>query len=273
MAKGRTLLWQQAMSYLVLALLCILPAWSCGKKAVKPQAKDSNIVTNSIGMKLILIPPGEFMMGSPDSEKYRHSNEVPQHRVRISKGFYMSVTEITQAQWKAIKENNPSNFKGSNLPVEQVSWNDAIEFCNKLNQKERKSYRLPTEAEWEYACRAGSATRFYFGDNDSMLSDYAWYHENSGNETHPVGQKKPNAFGLYDMHGNVWEWCSDWYDANYYSNSSGVDPQGPASGQIRVLRGGSWFYIPWHCRSANRLRSTPDGRGDGSGFRVVQDLN
>jgi formylglycine-generating enzyme required for sulfatase activity len=279
MAKGRNLLWQQAMSYLAMALLCILPAWSCGKKAVKPQAKDSNIVTNSIGMKLILIPPGEFMMGSPDSEKYRQSDEGPQHRVRISKGFYMSVTEVTQAQWQAVMGSNPSLFKGflgldknDDLPVECVSWNDAVEFCRKLSQKEGKSYRLPTEAEWEYACRAGTTTRFYFGDSDSQLSDYAWCDEDSGNKTYPVGQKKPNAFGLYDMHGNVWEWCSDWYDENYYSESPADDPKGPSTGQYLVLRGGSWSNLASSCRVANRDYSGPNLHTNYIGFRLVQDF-
>jgi len=272
MAKGRNLLWQQAMSYLVLALLCILPAWSCGKKAVKPQAKDSNIATNSIGMKLIYIPPGEFMMGSPDSEKDRHSDEGPQHRVRISKGFYMSVTEVTQAQCKAVMGSNPSSFQGDDLPVEQASWNDAIEFCNKLSQKEGKGYRLPTEAEWEYACRAGSTTRFYFGDGDSQLSHYAWYDVNSGSKTHRVGKKKPNAFGLYDMHGNVLEWCSDWYDAGYYSQSPGDDPKGPSTGQYRVFRGGRWGSSANSCRVAARNFLTPVDCSFSLGFRLVLDF-
>jgi formylglycine-generating enzyme required for sulfatase activity len=220
-------------------------------------------------MKLVYIPPGEFMMGSPDSEKDRFSREGPQHRVRITKGFYMTVTEVTQAQWKAVMGNNPSNFKDDDLPVAQVSWDYAVEFCSRLSQKEGKGYRLPTEAEWEYACRAGTTTRFYFGDNDSMLSDYAWYYENTGTKTLPVGKKKPNSFGLYDMHGNVSEWCSDWYDEDYYSQSPVDDPKGPSTGQYRVIRGGSWNYLPRLSRSANRIGRLPDHSDYGFGFRVV----
>jgi formylglycine-generating enzyme required for sulfatase activity len=152
-----------------------------------------------------------------------------------------------------------------------VSWEEAVDFCERLSQKENGKYRLPTEAEWEYACRAGTDTRFYYG-NDlsySQLGEYAWYGNNSGSETHPVGQKKPNAFGLYDMHGNVWEWCQDWYGENYYSQRSEVDPKGPDTGTARVLRGGSWFNLPRICRSASRLRLTPGYRFISGGFRVV----
>ncbi len=235
-----------------------------------------DVITNTIGMNLVYIPAGEFMMGSSSDEKDRYNAEGPQHRVKISKGFYMGVYEVTQGQYQAVMGNNPSNFKGDNLPVELVSWEMAVEFCRKLSQKEGKTYRLPTEAEWEYACRAGSTTRFCFGDSDSILGDYAWYgydyawgYEESGKQTHPVGQMKPNGFGLYDMHGNVWEWCQDWYDGSYYSQNPEVDPQGPSSGQYRVLRGGSWENSPRHCRSAYRNGNTPDSRYSGSGFRVV----
>jgi len=221
------------------------------------------------------------MMGSPDSEKYRHSNEVPQHRVRISKGFYMSVTEVTQAQWQAVMGSNPSCFfkgflglgKNEDLPVECVEWDDAVEFCRKLSQKEGKGYRLPTEAEWEYACRAGTTTRFYFGDGDSQLSDYAWHAGNSRRKTHTVGQKKPNAFGLYDMHGNVSELCSDWYDEGYYSQSPADDPKGPSTGQYFVRRGGCWYDDARYCRVATRNHVSPVHSGYDIGFRVVQDLN
>ncbi len=269
MAKGRNFLWQQAMSYLVLALLCILPAWSCGKKAVKSQAKDSNIVTNSIGMKLILIPPGEFMRGQSE-----YSQMV---KVRITKGFYMGAYEVTQAQWLKMMYRNPSRYIGDNLPVDSVSWEDATEFCRRLSQYEGKTYRLPTEAEWEYACRAGIATRFYFGDGGSQLSHYAWYHENSGNESHPVGKKKPNAFGLYDMLGNVWEWCSDWHtwDEGNYSQSPVDDPKGPSTGQYRVIRGGSWHDDAGCYQALARGGSDPDSRFHSNGiggFRVVQDF-
>jgi formylglycine-generating enzyme required for sulfatase activity len=209
------------------------------KKEIKSISTSSvpDKFTNSIGMKFVLIPAGEFTMGSPENEQGRDSNE-PQHKVKITKPFYMQTTEVTQAQWKAVMGNNPSYFKGNDLPVETVSWDDAQEFIKKLSAKEGVKYRLPTEAEWEYACRAGSTTKFYFGEDESKLDEYAWYHNNSDGKTHPVGQKKPNAWGLYDMHGNVWEWCQDWYGADYYKNSPAEDPQGPASAESRVLRGG-----------------------------------
>jgi formylglycine-generating enzyme required for sulfatase activity len=225
-------------------------------------------ITNSIGMKLVWIPPGEFMMGSPSSEKGREDDEGPVHRVKISKGFWMGQTEVTQSQWQVVMGNNLSGFKGDKLPVERVSWNEAVEFCEKLSSKEGRTYRLPTEAEWEYACRAGTQARFCFGDAESSLGSYAWYGDNSDDKTHPVGQKEPNAFGLYDMHGNVWEWCGDWYDDKYYSESPGVDPPGPKTGSSRVLRGGSWDHDPWRCRSADRIRSAPGYQSFHYGFRV-----
>ena len=222
-----------------------------------------------VKLDLVLIPAGEFTIGSPQSEKERSSNEGPQHLVRLTKPFYMGVTEVTQAQWKAVMESNPSNFMGDDLPVETVSWDDAVEFCRKLSDKEGRDYRLPTEAEWEYACRAGSTARFCFGDSKSSLGDYAWYSNNSGGKTHPVKSKKLNAFGLYDMHGNVWEWCSDWYGSGYYSKTPASDPQGPSTGRSRVVRGGSWYYAPRYCRSANRGYNAPGSRSYSSGFRVV----
>jgi formylglycine-generating enzyme required for sulfatase activity len=187
-----------------------------------------------VTMKLVLIRAGTFMMGSPDSEKGRKADESPQHEVTISKPFYMGVTEVTQAQYEAVMGTNPSGLKGPTNPVNNVSWYEASDFCRKLSAKTGKAFRLPTEAEWEYACRAGSKTRFSFGDSDSALGDYAWF----GSKTRPVGQKKPNAWGLYDMHGNVGEWCADRYGP--YSSEASVDSQGATSGGVRVLRGGSW---------------------------------
>jgi formylglycine-generating enzyme required for sulfatase activity len=222
-------------------------------------------------MDLIYIPPGEFMMGFPDSDEYRESKNGPQHHVRISKGFYMSATEVTQAQWKVVMGSNPSHFKGENLPVENVSWNDAVAFCKKLSQRGGKTYRLPTEAEWEYTCWAGSTTIFPYGESETLLRDYAWCYPYSDNETHPVGHKKPDTFGLYDMHGNVQEWCNDWYSENYYSKSPSNDPKGPSTGTFRVMRGGSWMDYPVHCRSATRSDHWPDFKGSFLGFRVVRD--
>jgi formylglycine-generating enzyme required for sulfatase activity len=234
---------------------------------------------NTVTLKLALIPKGTFLMGSPATEKdpeHGHADNEVQHAVTISKSFYMGVTEVTQKQYETVMGKNPSTFKGPNNPVDPVTWDEAVEFCRKLAATTGKTIRLPTEAEWEYACRAGSKTRFSFGDADANLGAYAWYTANSADRTtgvkstHPAGLKKPNAWGLYDMHGNVWEWCSDWYAADYGPESQ-TDPAGPAKGAIRVLRGGSWNYCSWGCRLAGRGRIGPDGKYDvnGGGFRVV----
>ena len=220
-----------------------------------------------VTMELVLIRPGRFMMGSPDFEAGRRSVEGPQHEVTISKPFYLGVTEVTQAQYEALMGTNPSLFKGATNPVEMVSWNDAAEFGRRLSEKTATAVRLPTEAEWEYACRAGSSTRFCFGDSDGDLVEYAWYAGNSGGKTNPVGRKKPNAWGLHDMHGNVWEWCSDWY--GLYTSSAGADPQGAGPGSDRVLRGGSWYSNAAVCRAAIRNSDFPDYLSSVIGFRVV----
>ena len=236
------------------------------------QEREIGYYRNSLGMEFVLIPSGEFMMGSPDDEEGRFGNEGRVHKVRITKPFFLGAYEVTQAQWQAVMGNNPSDFRGNDRPVEEVSWNDCQEFVSKLCAKEgaaRKSYRLPTEAEWEYACRAGSRTRFYGGDDDSDLGKIGWYGGNSGGETHDVGQKAPNAFGLYDMSGNVWEWCQDWFDSGYYGKSSRADPKGPGSAGYRVLRGGSWVNNSRDCRSAVRDGDGPASAYNLSGFRVV----
>jgi formylglycine-generating enzyme required for sulfatase activity len=226
--------------------------------------------TNAIGMKLVLIPAGEFMMGSPETEEPHSPNKSPQHKVKITKPFYMGATEVTRAQWKAVMGNNPSSgFLGNDLPVETVSWDDCQAFLKKMSALEGKTCRLPTEAEWEYACRAGSTTRFNAGDDDKVLDSVGWYSGNSERKMHPVGQKKPNAWGLYDMHGNVWEWCQDWYGEDYYKSSPAADPTGPAQGAKRVLRGGCWLDVPRGCRSAGRGMIDPGYRGGNFGFRVV----
>jgi formylglycine-generating enzyme required for sulfatase activity/serine/threonine protein kinase len=244
-------------------------------------------IKNSIGMRLNFIPAGEFMMGSPDSDVEAEDNEKPQHRVRITRPFYLGTTEVTQGQYRAVTGVNPSHLKGSDdLPVENVWWNDAIVFCNKLSVKEGlkpyyksgtsgvplggDGYRLPTEAEWEYACRAGSTTSYSFGDDAASLDEYAWFDGNSGEKTHPVGQKRPNAWGLFDMHGNVWEWCWDWYDEKYYGQMPGADPFGPSQANLRVDRVGSWLHNPRYCRSASRFWYTPGRRNDYLGFRVAR---
>jgi formylglycine-generating enzyme required for sulfatase activity len=226
--------------------------------------------TNSIGMEFMLIPAGEFMMGSSATDKRVLDNERPQHRVTISKPFYLGKFEVTQGQWEAVMGNNPSYFKGRKNPVEQVSWDDVQVFIQRLNQKEgTKKYRLPTEAEWEYAARAGTTSTYSFGNDARSLGQYAWYEGNSGKKTHPVGQKEPNAWGLYDMHGNVREWVQDWYGERYYSSSPPTDPKGPSSGSLRVFRGGGWLSFAGGCRSACRFDFRPGYRGDGGGFRLA----
>ena len=246
---------------------------------------------NNVKMRLVLIPAGKFMMGSPATEAGRGGDEGPQHEVTISKPFYMGVLEVTQEQYEAVMGVNPSSFKGAKNPVENVSWDDAVEFCKKLSARTGKTVRLPTEAQWEYACRAGTITAFHTGDalkpgqanadftqpsNPGVLDRImAWLGMSSAKktlQTTPAGSFSPNGFGLYDMHGNVWEWCSDWYGEDYYANSPKTDPRGPDSGSCRVLRGGSWCSDPLYCRSAFRLRSSPDDRDFNVGFRVAVDL-
>jgi formylglycine-generating enzyme required for sulfatase activity len=274
--------------------------------------------TNSIGMKLVLIPPGEFDMGSTQEEVDQHlkeaeknyeqwymehlAAEAPRHRVRLTKPFHLGACEITVGAFRRFVDDtgyksdaekdgkggygldekggwtqkpefvwrNPSYPQTDAHPVVIVSWNDAAAFCQWLSRKESKEYRLATEAEWEYTCRAGSTTRYSFGDEEAALGDYAWWNGNSGGKAHPVGEKKPNDWGLYDMHGNVLEWCADWNDTKYYEKSPKDDPPGPTSGASRVLRGGSWNSRPGSPRSALRLGSSPDFRYDNLGFRVAR---
>jgi len=221
---------------------------------------------NGVKLELVLIPAGKFMMGSPETEKDRLSDET-QHEVTISQPFYMGKYEVTQEQYEAVTGTNPSLFKDAKNPVENVSWDDAQEFCKKLSAKTAKTVRLPTEAQWEYACRAGTETRFYSGDADDDLDGVGWYFSNSGITTYPVGAKKPNAWGLYDMHGNVWNWCADWYGK--YELGAATDPTGPTTGTSRVLRGGSWYGYPWFCRSAFRSIDSPVVRGIAVGFRLM----
>jgi formylglycine-generating enzyme required for sulfatase activity len=224
------------------------------------------------------VPAGTFTMGSPDGEQDRGSNEGPQTRVTLTKGFWMGRYEVTQAEYLAVMGSNPSYFTGAlNRPVEQVTWYEATNYCARLTAQERSAgrlqagwaYRLPTEAEWEYAARAGTTTRFSYGDDPgyTQLGNYAWYGANSGSQPHPVGQKQPNRWGLYDMSGNVWEWCSDWFGT--YPGGSVSDPTGPGSGSYRVLRGGCWGDDGQFCRSALRYGVTPVLRSGIVGFRAV----
>jgi formylglycine-generating enzyme required for sulfatase activity len=247
--------------------------------AISSAGAGQNEIGNTIGVKMVRIGPGSLMMGSTTGP----GAERPAHHVKLTKGFYMGVTEVTQAQWESVMPNNRSRYKGADRPVENVTLEDCVEFCKLLTQKERTQgklpegaeYRLPTEAEWEYACRAGAKTKYSFGDSERDLGEYAWYNENSG-RTHPVGTKKANAWGLFDMHGNVWEWCSDWYGS--YSAGETEDPTGAPAGASyhkRVFRGGSWGSDAAYCRSAarNACQNNPQYyRLSGLGFRLVRTL-
>jgi sulfatase modifying factor 1 len=232
-------------------------------------------ITNSIGMKFVWIPTGTFMMGSPKEEKERDGSRETQHKVTLTKGFYMAVYTVTQEEWQAVMGKNLSHFKGEkNLPVEMVSWVDCQEFIKNLRAKDKKPYRLPTEAEWEYACRAGTTTPFSFGE--TISADQANYNGNFpyGNGTKGVYREKTthvgsfpaNAWGLHDMHGNLLQWCHDWFGD--YPQMDVVDPQGPDTGKDRVLRGGAWGDGPHTCRSVYRSRDVPAYRFSSRGFRL-----
>ena len=267
---------QRAWGLIVWAALAFLcAAAGCSGSGSQPAAPAELTLDlgGGVTMKMVLIRPGKFMMGSPYSGHGRGKEEDPQHQVTISKPFYMGVTEVTQAQYEAVMGKDLSNFKGAANPVDGISWNDATDFCKKISEKTRQAVRLPTEAEWEYACRAGTESAFSFGDDPSALGDYAWWGGNSDGTTHPVGQKKPNAWGLYDMHGNVWEWCADWYGE--YPAGPATDPFGPATGSgLRVLRGGAYGCggdtYPFRC--ACRYYLDPAFRHGLSGFRCARTL-
>jgi formylglycine-generating enzyme required for sulfatase activity len=257
-------------------------------------AAPSGKITDSIGMTLVPIPAGEFQMGSPDSDPDALDNERPQHRVRITRPFYLGACPVTQAQYQAVMGENPSRFKDQpENPVETVSWYDAVRFCNRLSEREGlrpfytidgehvtvpdwggAGYRLPTEAEWEYACRAGTTTRYSCGDDPAALGDHTWYSENSAQTTHPVRQKHPNSWGLHDMHGNVWEWCWDGFSKGYYQQlsiqSPVDDPLGPLEVADRVIRGGSWIDVARFLRSAFRGGKWPEEPSRNVGFRVAR---
>ncbi len=246
------------------------------REPLQPAANPTETWTNSIGMKFVSIPAGEFQMGSPTTEPNRASDET-QHRVRITKPFYLATTEVTQRQWRTVMGTSPWSGQtyvneGDNYPATYVSWNDATAFCRKLSQQDGKTYQLPTEAQWEYACRADSQAMYSFGNSVAELKDYAWYLDNAFNAderyAHMVGQKRPNAWGLYDMHGNAYEWCQDWY-GDYGSLLAADDPTGPGSGSSRSCRGGSWDGNAILARSPNRSYFTPDDRNYLIGLRVV----
>jgi formylglycine-generating enzyme required for sulfatase activity len=241
--------------------------------------------TNTLGMKLERIKDGTFTMESPDKEEGRNDDEGPQHEVTITQPFYLGVCPVTQGEYEKMMGKNPSWFSKDGggkdkvqgldtrrFPVETVSWGEAVAFCEALNKQDKNKpagweYGLPREAEWEYACRAGAQSAHSFGGDPKQLSDYAWFPDNSGGRTHEVGRRKPNPWGLYDMHGYVWQWCAD--RKGKYGNGSFKDPKGPDNGESRVVRGGSWYSDPRYCRAAGRIDVVPYFRGYVVGFRVV----
>ena len=236
-------------------------------------------LTNSIGMELVLIPAGQFTMGATPEQVGADADETPRE-VKITQAFHLGVHEVTQEQYERVMGHNPGYFReqviqsesSARNPVENVTWEDAVEFCRRLSElpeekRAGRGYRLPTEAEWEYACRAGSTSAYSYGDSTEPLADHGWFAGNAEDRSQPVGTRKPNAWGLYDMHGNVWEWCADWY-APY--NAADVDsPRGPDQGTLRVLRGGGWYDEATECRAADRRWSDPTVGSDCDGFRVV----
>jgi formylglycine-generating enzyme required for sulfatase activity len=220
-----------------------------------------------VKMEFVQIKAGKFMMGADEP------GERPEHDVTLTKDFWMQTTEVTQSQWEAVTGSNPSEFKGKDLPVETVSWDECAEFLKKLNERVKAQLKgrkaeLPTEAEWEYACRAGGKGNWSFGDEAKLADQYAWHDGNAERKTHAAAQKKANAWGLFDMHGNVWEWCSDWY-AEQYPAGAAADPTGPATGDCRIRRGGSWDVAPGAHRSSNRERNNPTYRCNYIGLRAV----
>lgn len=280
-----------ASRYLFLCLLlssCTVPAGpppqplNLEAAQVDPAERPESEWVNSIGMEFVLVEAGTFQMGSPATEEGRDQDERL-HPVRISQPFYLGKYEVTQAQWQMVMggggemgpvEDYPWSFFecGPTCPVEGISYDDALEFVRRLNQAEKvQTYRLPTEAEWEYAARAGTQTAYNFGNDPANLQLYAWYDANAGRTPHPVGSKRHNAWGLYDMHGNVWEWVADWYGA--YLPVSVTNPRGPYTSAVRVIRGGGWNNMTTRaCRSANRLIVVPDARSAALGFRVARTL-
>lgn len=240
-------------------------------------SENQNKFINTVNMCFVYIEPGTFIMGSPITEHGRKPDET-EHKVTITKGFYMQTTHVTQMQWRDLMGNAHVpcfNECGDDCPVDRISWEESMAFIEKLNKKEGTDrYRLPTEAEWEYACRAGTDTAFSTGNHsetecefDPVVDKVAWYCANSKGSIQPVAQKEPNAWGLYDMHGNLYEWCMDWYD--YYPEGHTTDPVGPETGETKVLRGGAWLYLIWHARSAHRRHHVPTFRNYYTGFRVV----
>ncbi|MDB6130417.1 MAG: hypothetical protein JWM04_1524 [Verrucomicrobiales bacterium] len=255
---------------------------SRAKGAGNPPIPGQSFIVPCCGVKLNWVDPGRFRMGSPAGESGRSNDEGPQTEVTFSSGFWLGTFPVTQEEWKAMAceesglKIGPSYFRGNRLPVEQVSWDDCQQWLQALNKVEEAGqrllhsfqYRMPTEAEWEFACRSGSDARFHFGDSDEQLGEYAWYTGNSRSKTHPVGEKKASAWGFYDMHGNIWEWCGNRYGGPLPGGRV-LDPRGRALGVNRVFRGGSWGVAASRCRSAYRVWNKPGYRDYTLGFRVA----
>jgi formylglycine-generating enzyme required for sulfatase activity len=274
---------------LVLSALLLLCGCHRNETGILPEtaaALRPNVITNSDGLTMVAIPAGEFVMGEDDGD----ADEKPAHKVQLS-AFYIDMHEVTQKSYEGLAEKNPSKFKAPDKPVEQVDWYHAVLYCNLRSRKEGRKpcydaktlacdftadgYRLPTEAEWEYACRAGARDKYPSGPDVVKLKTAAWFKENAGQTTHLVGQKAPNAWGLYDMAGNVAEWCNDIYGETYYKQNDGRDPHGPIAGDKRVLRGGSWSSNADACRCSARNSETPRLAdacfgSDTYGFRCVR---
>ena len=248
----------------------VKPSKPAPNRPARP-ANNSNVITIKVGdvsFEMIKVEAGYFVMGcTEEQEESCADDENPYHKVTISKNYYIGKFEVTQELYEAVMGENPSKWKFFDRPVENVSWEEAQEFCNKLSRMTGRKFSLPTEAEWEYAARGGkkSSNTIYCGSPE--IDDVAWYDDNSDEHTHAVGKLSPNELGIYDMSGNVWEWCLDWYGD--YSSSSQTDPKGPETGSKRVLRGGSWIYNDWSCRVTYRASGVPTGRGSSVGFRVV----
>lgn len=266
------------------------PLWN-GEEKIEEYAKRTNLqpsrsvdLGSGVKLDLVLVPAGEFIMGEPEASLESEQATLkksaadrqrpgllamPQHPVRLTKPLYMSKFVITQDQYQAVTGTNPSKLKGKDKPVNLVDWDDAQAFCKRLGEQLKQTVRLPTEAEWEFSCRGGTKTEYYSGDADADLDRVGWYAGNSKGTLHPVGQKEPNAFGLYDMHGNIGQWCVDRYADDTYSKSVVEDPQGPEHGTLHAMRGGSWGTPAWMCRSGVTFGAEVDDRSVGIGIRIV----
>ena len=245
-----------------------MKAIQCDGQQKSSQLKDLLFNVNGVQFKMVRVEGGTFMMGATSEQgDDAYDSEKPAHKVTLD-DYYIAETQVTQALWQAVMGNNLSNWEGDDLPVEMISWNDCQEFIKKLNQLTGRTFALPTESQWEFAARGGNSSKGYKYAGSDSLDEVAWFRANSKSQTHPVKQKKPNELGLYDMSGNVWEWCNDWFDINYYQSSPESNPQGPTSGFISVLRGGSWGNGAWYCRVSCRGCGDPGLRGNAGGMRL-----